>query len=246
MLTFYMLVKKIKQYIPLALVVLFIVSCDNNKDNLETAAELAPRATVTTTSATVLSSYSVIVVGDVVSDGGNQVTERGVCYATNNPFPDLLNQSATEGAGTGTFSVTVTGLSRDSLYYIRAYARTVAGTGYGNVETIVPNYVIGQSYQGGILFYLDNTKQHGLIAATSDQGSSVQWGCAGDSITGATALAYGKGLQNTDSIVAVCITQGIAASVCKSFTSGGYSDWYAIVFRIKFIICTKKYNWRFY
>jgi hypothetical protein len=34
---------------------------------------------------------------------------------------------------------------------------------------------IGQSYQGGIIFYLDPTGCHGLIAAPADQSTSSQW-----------------------------------------------------------------------
>ena len=34
---------------------------------------------------------------------------------------------------------------------------------------------IGSSYQGGIIFYLDSSKQHGLIAAPMDQSAGIQW-----------------------------------------------------------------------
>jgi hypothetical protein len=34
-------------------------------------------------------------------------------------------------------------------------------------------FSIGQKYRGGIIFYLDSTGSHGLIAATSDQGKTL-------------------------------------------------------------------------
>ncbi len=38
---------------------------------------------------------------------------------------------------------------------------------------------IGQTYQGGIIFYLDASGDHGLIAAPADQGVT-SWGCYGN------------------------------------------------------------------
>ncbi len=38
--------------------------------------------------------------------------------------------------------------------------------GTGTISSVP---IIGQSYQGGIVFYIDGTGHHGLIAATSDQ-----------------------------------------------------------------------------
>ena len=38
-------------------------------------------------------------------------------------------------------------------------------------------FFIGQNYGGGIIFYIDGTGQHGLIAAPSDQSAGVEWGC---------------------------------------------------------------------
>ena len=77
--------------------------------------------------------------------------------------------------------------------------------------------------------------QHGLIAATSDQGRLITW----DRLTGsfplyqgtnrgATGTAIGTGLSNTNTIIA---SQGgtatsYAAGVARAYTGGGYADWY--------------------
>ena len=84
-------------------------------------------------------------------------------------------------------------------------------------------FYIGQFYQGGIIFYIDSTGEHGLIAAPVDQGTAP-WGCEGTLV--GTLLGYGKGPQNTIAIEAVCTTAGTAADICANLVLNGYDDWY--------------------
>ncbi|UOA08962.1 hypothetical protein [Methylobacter sp. S3L5C] len=107
-------------------------------------------------------------------------------------------------------------------------------------------HVIGETYQGGIVFWVDDDGQHGLIAAKRDQSAGIQW-CNGiDRVTGATGDGIGAGVMNTAIIVATQIGDSkpgnFAAKVAAdyrvqddgvtpcdyfgSFIETCYGDWY--------------------
>ena len=71
--------------------------------------------------------------GEVTSNGGAAVTERGVCYATTSP-PTTSDSTIASGSGAGGFSVSLSELSPSTTYYARAYATNSADTSYG--ETV--------------------------------------------------------------------------------------------------------------
>jgi hypothetical protein len=89
--------------------------------------------TITTTSVTQITESSAVAGGNVTSDGGESVTERGVVYSTK-PNPVITNLSNTIrpcGSGTGVFTYTIYGLQSGTTYYVRAYAKNDVGTAYG-------------------------------------------------------------------------------------------------------------------
>lgn len=69
--------------------------------------------------------------GNVTASGGATVTERGICWSTSQN-PTINENYATNGTGTGNYSVNMTGLTANTTYYVRAYAKNIAGTAYGN------------------------------------------------------------------------------------------------------------------
>lgn len=72
--------------------------------------------------------------GYVNSDGGSEVTERGVCWATTQN-PTTNDSHLSNGSGTGEFSVEITGLTANTSYHVRAYAVNDKGTAYGDDVT---------------------------------------------------------------------------------------------------------------
>jgi hypothetical protein len=75
--------------------------------------------------------------GNISSDGGESVTDRGVCWSTATG-PTTDDSKTSDGTGTGTFTSSITGLTTGITYYIRAYATNVLGTSYGNEEIFIP------------------------------------------------------------------------------------------------------------
>jgi hypothetical protein len=94
-------------------------------------------------------------------------------------------------------------------------------------------HYIGESYGGGIVFYVYDDGQHGLIAATASQSTGIRWYGGSNTNTCARGDGVGAGLKNTAIIIA---NQGpvdgatFAARICNEYsvTVAGvsYGDWY--------------------
>jgi uncharacterized protein (TIGR02145 family) len=93
---------------------------------------LAPSVpTISTASITSITMNSAVSGGNITSDGGAEVSERGICWSTSNN-PTIADSRTSDAAGTGSFVSTITGLSQGTKYYVRSYATNSAGTAYGN------------------------------------------------------------------------------------------------------------------
>ncbi len=67
--------------------------------------------------------------GEITTDNGGPITERGVCWSTS-PAPTISNSKTLNGGGLGSFVSQITGLTSGTTYYLRAYATNNAGTAY--------------------------------------------------------------------------------------------------------------------
>lgn len=87
--------------------------------------------------------------GEVISDGGSDVTARGICWSRNQN-PDFDDQCQSSGSGTGAFSIDIDNLSTNTRYYVRAYATNSAGTSYGEAESFTTLEIMVDASQSSI------------------------------------------------------------------------------------------------
>jgi uncharacterized protein (TIGR02145 family) len=114
---------------------------------------------VTTTEANLITQTTASSGGNVTSDGGAEVTERGVCWSTTQN-PTIANTHTSDGTGMGSFISNITALAPNTIYYIRAYATNNAGTAYGNEFNFT---TVGQQPCPGIPTVLYDGKTYNTI-----------------------------------------------------------------------------------
>ena len=124
-------------------------------------------------------------------------------------------------------------LEANTTYYWKVVAKDPNG---GISESAIWSFTtllqIGDFYEGGVVFYIDETGRHGLVCPIVDTNPVLPelhagWGCNnGTDLDGADGTAIGTGAQNTLDILAGCPTEGIAADMCAKLSLNGYTDWF--------------------
>jgi hypothetical protein len=100
----------------------------------------------------------------------------------------------------------------------------------GTYGTMPAAHYIGESYGGGIVFYVYDGGLHGLIAATTNQSTALRWGSS--NLIRTYGDGIGAGRNNTAVIAAYNGPSGDnAASKCIEYNVTGsdgvrYGDWY--------------------
>lgn len=102
---------------------------------------------IVVTSSGSVSANSITVYGNVTSENGSSVTERGFVYATSQN-PTIADAKVVSGSGTGTFSQSVSSLPLSTTYYVRAYAINAGGTSYGSELSLTTEGTCGGNIIG--------------------------------------------------------------------------------------------------
>lgn len=96
---------------------------------------------IVTTPVTAITATTATSGGNISGDGGNPITARGVCWNIITA-PTIANSFTSNGTGTGTFTSSLTSLTGNTMYYVRAYITNSSGTFYGNEVTFITSPVI--------------------------------------------------------------------------------------------------------
>lgn len=106
------------------------------KENYIVVTSSATIPSVNTIAASNISYTSATAGGDVTSDGGDNVTIKGIVWDTNpNPTVDSNLGIETGGSGVGNYLIDINDLIPGTTYYVRAYATNNVGTAYGQQES---------------------------------------------------------------------------------------------------------------
>ena len=92
-------------------------------------------ATITTLSSTFLTSSRATIGGNILEDGGAPISESGVVYS-NSPNPSISNSKVVNSSANSSFMLNLSGLTPNTKYYVRAYAKNIQGVAYGNEISI--------------------------------------------------------------------------------------------------------------
>ncbi|PLX13782.1 MAG: hypothetical protein C0597_11115 [Marinilabiliales bacterium] len=87
---------------------------------------------IETSNPTNITNSTATVGGDISYEGASAITERGIVWNLTGD-PTTSDNKIVEGStGTGVFTVSMSGLSASTMYYVKAYASNTNGTSYGS------------------------------------------------------------------------------------------------------------------
>ena len=109
-----------KHLLFIAIIASILVSCKPKAEKPE----------VVTFPVSEITDNSAVCGGNVTSDGGAEVTARGVCWSVSQN-PTIDDNKTSDGSGVGSFTSNLINLTSNTTYYIRAYAVNSEGVSYG-------------------------------------------------------------------------------------------------------------------
>lgn len=194
------------------------------------------RNVIETLDPTEITTVSATLNGKYYQPLGN-LSYAGFVYATHSE-PTIFDSSTASAATLGTmnFKVQLTGLTRNTEYYIRSYTKIDNRYYYGEEKKIKTAGYFGPA--GGIVAYDKGVTTDGwryleinlksVGRYYSDVGNSslqAKWSISPYSYLAGTSEKMGEGLNNTNFIINK-ISGESAAKFCKQYSVNGFADWF--------------------
>ena len=155
----------------LLIIPLLLITCSKSDGGTEIPPLQVQPPTVITLDATEVMENSATIGGNVSDDGGDPITERGICWATTNN-PTLGNDHVQIGTGKGDYSSFLTELEANTTFYVRAYATNGIGTSYGNEISFTTLEKRALIYEGNVILrsqdMVDDFGDHNYTEITGD------------------------------------------------------------------------------
>jgi uncharacterized protein (TIGR02145 family) len=123
---------------------------------------------VITTEATAITQTTASSGGNVTSEGGAPVTSRGICWSTGTS-PTTADNVINATGTTGIFTSSLTELTAETTYYVRAFASNIGGTAYGNQITFTTSAGSTTGPSGGSAV-CDGSQPTAVVTITSSTG----------------------------------------------------------------------------
>jgi len=168
---------------------------------------------LTTADVTEISFSTAASGGDVTDDGGSPIITRGICWSIN-PNPTISDSIATEAGGSGPFTCSITNLTPNTMYYVRAFATNIDCVGYGNEITFTTSQTTLPVLTTAAISSIESTNAVSGGNITSDGGLSVTvrgvcWGTSQDPTIADSVSQDGEGTGIFTSLI-TGLTQGTA------------------------------------
>jgi len=141
---------------------IILTSCKKDGKTSETGETQANLPAVSTFAVTSITTVSATGGGNVTSDGGSPVTERGVCWSATTQSPTVADNKTTNGTGTGSYTCNLTGLFQGTTYSVRAYATNSKGTAYGIAQIFTTAYVSLEPSYFPVAVWLQDPVKNGV------------------------------------------------------------------------------------
>ncbi len=179
--------------------------------------------TVTTTTASNITTNAFDAGGNVTADGGATVTQKGLTWDVVSP---ATASGSINGSGTGSFTSTADSVNPNTKYFYRAYATNTAGTAYGNEYSVIT---------------LPEAPVQGTPDNATTDGFTAKW--LAPSVPGTQTYTYTLEVDDDNTFVSVDYSKsGIVSSATSEVISGLLSNT-TYYYRVKAVNATGSGAW---
>jgi hypothetical protein len=155
-------------------------------------------------------TYAQVVIGTINPDGSAALD---ITSTTKGLLPPRMTTGERNLITSAAKGLIVFNTTLNTLQINEGDATTV---NWVSLSSTSATYSIGDVVNGGVVFWLDSTGQHGLVVALSDVATSVKWGCFNTDLPNVPNVTYnggvavglgaeiGDGFNNTNDILQDC------------------------------------------